>query len=123
MEHKILIVDDAPVIHDSFDYFLSGFDVQVKHADNAQQALELLQKESFDLILSDIRMPEMDGIELLNQLKEISPKTGVILMTGYGSSEIAKQAVNEGALMYLQKPFLDEDLEKLNELISSTLKR
>ncbi len=102
---RVLVVDDEPFIRDMLADFLGleGFEVQT--ADDGQSALEHIQRESYDLVLSDLKMPRMGGIELLESLTRIAPNTVAIIMTGFGTVETAIDAMKRGAYDYILKPF------------------
>lgn len=101
---KILIVDDEEVVRRSFMRILGTPDYQVKAAANWKEVAEAMQEEPFDVVLLDLRMPDMDGITVLRALKQRWPESEVIMITGYPSIETAKQAVALGAYDYLAKP-------------------
>ena len=107
---KILVVDDEAGILDTLQILFrsEGFDVAV--AGSGRLALEALEKEKPDLVLSDIRMPGADGLEVLHRAKEVDPELPVILMTAQASLQSAMRAVNEGAYHYIQKPFSNDEL-------------
>jgi DNA-binding NtrC family response regulator len=107
---KVLIVDDEEGPRRAMQTLLStNKELTIQTAESAFQALELLKASPFDLVITDIRMPGMDGLELLKEIKTLSPDTMVILMTGYGTLENAIDAIRGGAYDYLTKPFrLDE---------------
>jgi two-component system, NtrC family, response regulator AlgB len=103
---KLLIVDDERNIRQTLARFLESCNYQVATADSGQQALEVVSKcEGFDLVLSDWRMAEMNGLELLKSIKEKFPGTIVILMTAYGTIDNAVAAMKAGAYDYFTKPF------------------
>jgi DNA-binding NtrC family response regulator len=109
---KILVVDDEAPIRDVIRKGLSqmgGYSVEV--AQNGLEAIEKIEKDVFDLVLTDLKMPEMDGLELLKTIKGIRPEVMVILMTAYGSIETAVEAMKIGANDYITKPI------DLNELL------
>jgi DNA-binding NtrC family response regulator len=115
---KLLIVDDEPIIRESLGEFLTqeGFAVTVAGA--AEDALALAQQSHFDLVLCDIQLPGIDGLELLDRLLKISPDTFVMLITAYGTVESAVAAFQRGAHDYLMKPILlDEVLVKIRRLL------
>jgi two-component system response regulator AtoC len=109
---NILAVDDEAPIRDMIKKGLSqmgGYNVEI--AQNGLEAIEKIEKEVFDLVLTDLKMPEMDGLELLKTIKGIRPEVMVILMTAYGSIETAVEAMRLGANDYITKPI------DLNELL------
>jgi len=109
----ILIVDDEKVVRESlFDWFTEdGY--QVETADSGRQALQRLQESICDILLVDIKMPEMDGLELQRKVKQIAPEAVIIIMTAYASVDTAVQALKGGAYDYITKPFDPDDLERI----------
>lgn len=101
---KVLIVDDEPAIRDTCKQFLVNEGHEVHTADSGLMALEMVEASTFDVILSDIVMPEMNGIGLLAQLVEICPNTKMILFTGEPTVDTAAKALRHGAFDYLSKP-------------------
>lgn len=110
---RILIVDDDQGMRDYLEIMLSreGYDVHAVHG--GKEALTLCRKYTFDLVITDLKMSGIDGIDLLKSLKEISPGTMTILITGYASGETALAAMKEGAYDYLEKNFEPENLKSL----------
>ncbi|HXZ25892.1 MAG TPA: sigma-54 dependent transcriptional regulator [Nitrospiria bacterium] len=108
--HNVLIVDDEPVQAGILGEILEheGFDVTT-HT-QPDQALALAQHQSFDLVICDLKMPGMDGVQLLQQLRKIHPDLTVIIMTAYGTIETAVNAMRHGAFDYVTKPFSKEEL-------------
>jgi signal transduction histidine kinase len=106
----ILIVDDDAALLQALPQVvdLRMKDVQVETADSAQQALSLIKANDYDAIVSDVKMPGMDGIELLAQIREVRPDTPVVLITGHGDHGLAIQAIRGGAYDYILKP-IDRD--------------
>ena len=107
---KILVVDDEKGICENVLKILAKKNYQVTQALSAKEALEKMAKESFSLLISDIVMPETNGLELLRLAKEQWPLTKVIIMTAYASTETAMKAIRLGALEYLPKPFTPNEL-------------
>ncbi|MFC1564017.1 sigma-54-dependent transcriptional regulator [candidate division KSB1 bacterium] len=110
MNNRILIVDDEEIIRNSLSYFLKSESFEVETAENGRTALEKIEKSSFEVIISDINMPEMDGIELLKKVSETQPETFFIIITAYGSLETAINALRYGAYDYILKPIEFEDV-------------
>jgi NtrC-family two-component system response regulator AlgB len=109
---KLLIVDDEKNIRQSLTHFLSGCGHDVTAADSAREALDLLAEGAeFDLVLSDWRMAEMNGLELLRAIKEKYPDVVVVLMTAYGTIDNAVAAMKAGAYDYLTKPFSVDQIQ------------
>lgn len=107
----VLIVDDEKNTRDGLKQFLSGLDYDVFLAANGKEALPVIKKEHPELILSDLKMPEMDGMDLLHEIKRVEPNATVIMLTAYGTVESAVQAIKAGAYYYLTKPINFEELE------------
>jgi len=112
---KVLIVDDEAIIRESLRDWLSDVGYQVLTAENGHQALGIIEKEKPGIVIADLVMPGMDGIELLKRAKEISPGIEVIIITAYGSIPTAISAMREGAYDYIEKPFCPERAELLVE--------
>jgi CheY-like chemotaxis protein len=114
---RILVVDDNPVVQEVLKQFLvRGYQVEV--ATNASQALAAVVQKSPDAILLDVRMPGVDGLGLLKSLRGMGVETPIFVMTGYDSTQVALEALENGATGYLPKPF---DLLHLDKLIAHAL--
>jgi DNA-binding NtrC family response regulator len=101
---KILIVDDEEVVRLSYMRILAATHCEVKQAWSWVQVAQAMQQERFDVVLLDLRMPEMDGMKILKALKRSWPESEVIIITGYPTLESAKEALSLGAYDYLAKP-------------------
>ncbi|HKY04695.1 MAG TPA: sigma 54-interacting transcriptional regulator, partial [Blastocatellia bacterium] len=112
---RILVVDDESSITDALEIILGeqGFEVHI--AANVAAAAAALESKRFDLVFTDLRLPDGSGIELLLLIKNSSPETEVILMTAHGSLDITIDAIKKGAYYYLEKPFTPEQLKMLTE--------
>ncbi|MFQ5597012.1 MAG: sigma-54-dependent transcriptional regulator [Nitrospiria bacterium] len=117
---QILIVDNETSIRDFLAIVLKKEGYQCETAEDGQKALKMLKKDRFDLVLSDIKMPKMDGIALLKALKTASPETVVVMMTAFASTETAVEAMKEGAYDYLTKPF---QIDEVKIIIKNVLER
>jgi heterodisulfide reductase subunit A len=109
-DFRILVVDDELIVRDSLKAWLDEEDFFVEVAESGPMALEQLSKRSFDLMLTDIKMPGMDGVALLKQAKENFPDLCVLMMTAYATVETAVEAMKMGASDYLLKPFDPEQM-------------
>jgi DNA-binding NtrC family response regulator len=112
MEHKgkIHIIDDEPIIHEVLGDLLTSEGYAVVNSANGEEALERHSSQTFDLILLDLLMPGMDGIEVLKLLKKRDPRSVIIIITAYASVESAISAMKIGAFDYVQKPFKHDEL-------------
>ncbi|NWF56114.1 MAG: sigma-54-dependent Fis family transcriptional regulator [Syntrophaceae bacterium] len=110
---NILLVDDNKSFRDSLAKILGGEGYRIFSASDGDEALDILRKESIHLVLTDLNMPKMDGVELLKVAKTIRPEVEVILMTGYGTVDTAVTAMKDGAFDYIQKPFKPREILKL----------
>ena len=117
---NILILDDEKSIRNTLREILEYEKFQVSEAENGKKGLELLIKESFDIILCDIKMPEMDGIEVLEKAKEIGIDTQFIMISAHGTIDTAVEATKKGAFDFIQKP---PDLNRLLLTIRNALDR
>ena len=110
MANRILVVDDEKIIRESMSFILKKEGFSVMEASNGKEAFQLLTEDTFDLIITDIEMPEMKGIDLLDKAMHISPQTSVMVITAYGSVETAISALRKGASDYILKPIDFDDL-------------
>ncbi|MEA1899686.1 MAG: sigma-54 dependent transcriptional regulator [Thermodesulfobacteriota bacterium] len=117
---KILVVDDDQGMREFLEILLVREGYEVTSASGGKKALDLCKKHKFDIAITDLMMPKINGIDVLKSIKEVSPKTLVILITGYASGETAIAAMKEGAYDYLEKNF---DLEDLKAVIKDALSK
>ncbi|MGO9612240.1 MAG: sigma-54-dependent transcriptional regulator [Dissulfurispiraceae bacterium] len=110
MKPKILIVDDEPDICKALEFLLKRQDYDVSSVNSGEDAIERLKKESFDVVLTDLKMGKVDGITVLDRARELCPETPVIMMTAFASLESAIEAIRRGAVDYIVKPFLNEEI-------------
>jgi DNA-binding NtrC family response regulator len=116
---KILIVDDEPRVADEIEEFLHTRDYIVSKANAPSKAFKILKKDSVNIVILDIKLPEMDGIEVLKKIKALYPDIEVIMISGHGDMEIVIQAMRYGATDYFAKPFR---LFEIDNAISRTTK-
>jgi len=108
---KVLVVDDDPVVGKSFDRVLSAKGYAVITASNAQEALNKLDAEDYDVVFTDIKMPGMSGLEMAEQVRERRPWLPVVIVTGYGSPDNEARAKAAGVSGFLRKPLSPEMIE------------
>ena len=115
--HRILVVDDLKDVRDMLLQILNGLGYEAYAANDGTEALEKLEDNPFDMVISDVKMPSMDGLSLLRLLRQRSPELPVVLMAGHKSSVTLREAARCNADGFLQKPFriaqLGEMLEKV----------
>ncbi len=116
---KIMVVDDEKQICQNVEKILIKNNYEVIRATSAKEAMEKMAKDSFSLLISDIVMPEMNGLEFLKLVKKEWPLTKAVMMTAYASTETAVKAIRLGALDYLSKPFTPDELRSTVELALS----
>jgi len=120
-EHpRILIVDDDETIRESLSTVLKEKGYLIETAENGREAIGKSEKDAYNLVLIDIRLPDMDGVQLLTAMKETTPKMVKIIITGYPSLQNAIEAVNKGADGYIVKPI---KMDALLTMIKEHLKK
>ena len=112
-EMKILIVDDEDIVHKSCQRILRDENYAIDSAYSAEEALDKIEKISYDLIISDLMMPGMGGMEFLRIIKELQMDVTVIIFTGYATAETARKALKMGAFDYIPKPFTPEEFREV----------
>ncbi len=114
----ILVVDDEQEVRDTLYNVLKSLDYVPHVAASGQEALEIIKKEPIDVVLSDLYMPEMDGIELLKRVKALNSKVVFLMITAHPTIETAVDAIKKGAYDYLTKPFHIEEVRlKINRAL------
>ena len=117
---KILVVDDEPSVVKVFSEYLTQVGYTVQSAANGKQALEVFKKDHFQLVITDIEMPEIDGMALIDKIKAVNKHTVVIVVTGYGTIERAVEAIKKGAYDFLEKPL---NFKALDMVVHRALER
>jgi CheY-like chemotaxis protein len=110
---SILIVDDEKNIRLTMLQSLEPLDIPIQTAVNGEEALQILRERSFDLVFLDLKMPGMDGMQVLHTIKDDWPKTRVIIITAHGTIATAVEAMKLGAVDFIQKPFSPSEIRKL----------
>lgn len=112
---SVLVVDDEIVVQKSCSRILTPHGFQVKTTASPKEALKMLESSAYDVLITDMKMPEMDGIELIRQARKTSPDTNIILITGYPSQESLREALSLRIVDYLPKPFSPSLLLEVTE--------
>lgn len=109
--NKILVIDDENATLSMFQLFLEAYGYRVLTAQDGASGLEIFESEKPSVVITDIKMPGMDGLEILQKIKEIDPKTEVIVITGHGDTDLAEQALKFNAVDFIPKPIKKEALD------------
>lgn len=122
---KILVADDEPSMREFLEIMLKKENYRITLASNGEEVIKLVEKDIFDLVLLDIRMPKVDGISALKSIKAVAPETAVIMITAYASADTAIKAMKEGAYDYITKPFKVDEIKLIikNALEKKTLQK
>ncbi|MGG3310924.1 response regulator [Paenibacillus sp. FSL W8-0187] len=118
-KHKVLIVDDQNGIRILLVEVFSSEGYETFQAANGKAALEIVKTHTPDLVLLDMKIPGMDGLEILKHIKQMNPDIKVIMMTAYGELDMIKEATDLGALMHFTKPF---DIDEMRQAVNMQLK-
>ena len=103
--YDILIIDDEPIVGERLKPALEKEGHRLEIFTNPHQALERLNQKEFDIVVTDIRMDDIDGIQILENVREISNRTKVVMITGYATIEVARESLAKGAFDFIAKPF------------------
>ena len=120
INHTILIIDDESSQRLILSGYLKGKGYNVLEAESGDEGIKLAKKNSVDIVLTDFKMPDITGLDVLREIKKFNPETGVVLITAFGTIEDAVKAMKEGAYDYLTKPI---ELDELDFLVKRMLER
>jgi DNA-binding NtrC family response regulator len=109
----VLLLDDEPIVGKRLKPALAKIGCDVEVFENPKEALTRLDQKTFHIVVTDIRMDEIDGIQVLEQVLKKSPETKVIMITGYAMMAIAREAMEKGAFDFISKPFKPDDLRRV----------
>ncbi|UCE42631.1 MAG: sigma-54-dependent Fis family transcriptional regulator, partial [Candidatus Aminicenantes bacterium] len=112
---EILVVDDEDIVRESLKDWLDGVGYDVAIAASGEEALETLKKKKFNIMIADLVMPGINGIELMKEAKKIYPTLAAVIITAHATIQTAITAIREGAFDYIEKPFCPEKVELLIE--------
>jgi DNA-binding NtrC family response regulator len=119
----ILIVDDEPIVGDRLKTFIKKDGHRVETFVDPAAALKRLEEKDFDIVISDIRMGEIDGITVMQQVFQSSPRTKVIMITGYATLELARESLTKGAFDFIAKPFKLKEIRRTLEKAVESLEK
>lgn len=121
---KLLIIDDENIVHKSCNRILRGTQFEITNAISGEEGLELIEQNDFDLVLTDLMMPGISGMEVLNRLIKERPEIIVIVFTGFATVDSAREALKKGAFDYIPKPFTPKELiDVLNNAVEERQER
>jgi DNA-binding NtrC family response regulator len=109
---EVLILDDEPIVGKRLKPALSKIGCEVQTFVDPKKALEAMEKKKFDIVVTDIRMEEIDGMQVLERVLKDSPETKVIMITGYAMMDLARESMAKGAFDFIAKPFKPDDLRR-----------
>lgn len=110
---EILLLDDEPIVGRRLKPALDKIGCHVEVFENPRDAVARIEQKEFDIVVTDIRMEEMDGIEVLEHVQKRWPRTKVIMITGYAKMDIAREAMGKGVFDFIAKPFRPDDLRQI----------
>jgi len=110
-EMRILLVDDDEWIRDSLSIFFENEGCQLKALETAEEGMEFLKRQAYDIIIADYRLPGMDGLEFLKRVHETHPEVMTVLITAYKTEEVISEAMRLGVQDFLEKPFTTKNIE------------
>ena len=110
---EVLLLDDEPIVGKRLKPALVKFGCNVEVFEDPRKALERIDQKEFDIVVTDIRMDEVDGLQVLQHVRKASERTKVIMITGYAMMAVAREAMEKGAFDFIAKPFKPDDLRKV----------
>ena len=109
---EVLLLDDEPIVGKRLKPALAKIGCNVEVFEDPKKALERIDQKDFDIVVTDIRMDEVDGLQVLEHVRQSSERTKVIMITGYAMMSVAREAMEKGAFDFIAKPFKPDDLRK-----------
>ncbi len=110
---EVLLLDDEPIVGKRLKPALAKIGCNVEVFEDPKKALERIDQKDFDIVVTDIRMDEVDGLQVLEHVRRSSERTKVIMITGYAMMSVAREAMEKGAFDFIAKPFKPDDLRKV----------
>jgi DNA-binding response OmpR family regulator len=123
-KRRILIIEDDEEMRSLLEDFFEEEGFETDSVGNGSEALRILVREIFDVVITDIRMPGLTGLEIIAGVRRLQPETSIIVITAFGSEEVHQKAIERGADSYLEKPLQFHELRRMVDgLLSSKIKR
>jgi len=111
--HRLLVVDDEPIVGKRLQQVFNKMGLEVEVYTSAPPALDAMAQRPFDVVVTDLKMEGMDGMEVLARVRRSNPETRVIIITGYAEQDTAKEAFSQGVFDFIAKPFRLDDLKRV----------
>ena len=118
---QVMILDDEPIVGKRLKEALTKSGIDVEVFENATEAVNRIREKNFDIVVTDVRMEEIDGIQVLEHVMKQSGRTKVIMITGYATIEVAREALTKGAFDFIAKPFKPNELRAVINKAASSL--
>ena len=119
---KVMVIDDEPIVGKRLKPALEKTGYEVEVYETGAGALKRIEETDFDIVVTDVRMDEIDGMDILASVTAKAPRTKVIIITGYATIELAREALAKGAFDFIAKPFKPDDLREIIQKAASALK-
>jgi DNA-binding NtrC family response regulator len=119
---RVIVIDDEPIVGKRLKPALEKSGYEVEFYDNGTEALKRLGESAFDIVVTDFRMDDIDGIEVLTRVMDESPRTKVIIITGYATIEVTREALAKGAFDVIAKPFKPNELREIIQNAAEALR-
>jgi DNA-binding NtrC family response regulator len=120
---SVMLVDDEAIVCKRLKTALEKYGYEVDTFQSGEPAIERLSEKRYDVVVTDIRMDDVDGLDVLGAARKSSPRTKIIMITGYATAEVAREAQAKGAFAFIAKPFRPKDLQKLLESAARELEK
>ncbi len=120
---RVMLVDDEAIVCKRLKTALESYGYSVDTFQSGGPAIERLRESNYDIVVTDIRMDDVDGLDVLEAARSSSPRTKIIMITGYATAEVAREAQAKGAFAFIAKPFRPKDLQKLLEKAARELEK
>ena len=118
---RVLVVDDEPIVGKRLHRVLTKMGCEAENFDDPRQALERLEGQGFDLVITDVKMDDVDGLQILDRATRLHPEIKVVMITGYAMMELARRAMEMGAFDFISKPFSSDEVRAVVSRVAEGL--